>query len=297
MYNITVLMSSYNGEQYIRQQIDSILNQKGVNVKLIIRDDGSNDCTLDILKQYAKDYTNVSWYTGENLRSAKSFMDLLFFCEENTYYAFADQDDVWDEDKLLVAIKHLGNNVLYCCKKRIVDENLNPLPQQDEYVKSITLGSSVLKCNVSGCTMVFTNDLRKKILFYLPKIISMHDAWVLKVATCVGKVYYDENAHMDYRQHRNNVVGAEKSFFELLRYRLKTFKNRKNDLERIEMAKQLHMHYGKYLNAYDEKYLKCFAYSRESIKNRLSIVFSNFLKTQKKFEIVFIKLFVLMGII
>ncbi len=95
MDSIVVLMSTYNGEKYIREQLDSIFNQEGIDVKVVVRDDGSKDTTHAILDEYKKTHELV-WYTGENLKSARSFMDLIYQAPESDYYAFADQDDYWD---------------------------------------------------------------------------------------------------------------------------------------------------------------------------------------------------------
>ena len=95
MKTVAVLMSTYNGENYIKEQIESIFNQKGVIVKLYVRDDGSKDRTLEILKDY-----NVNLEKGTNIGYIKSFMWLIKNVPFADYYALADQDDVWDEDKL-----------------------------------------------------------------------------------------------------------------------------------------------------------------------------------------------------
>ena len=98
-------MSTYNGEQYLEQQIVSVLNQENCEVELLIRDDGSTDKTMDIIRKYSSLY-NVDYYCDYNLKSAKSFMHLLNNCDKKyDYYAFCDQDDVWDKDKLCIAIQ------------------------------------------------------------------------------------------------------------------------------------------------------------------------------------------------
>ena len=102
---VSVLMSTYNGEKYIREQIESILNQKKVKVHLLIRDDGSQDSTIEIVKEYANKYPNVSVYAGKNIGIGNSFMELLRNAPEADYYAFADQDDVWLDGKLERAIE------------------------------------------------------------------------------------------------------------------------------------------------------------------------------------------------
>lgn len=101
--SVQVVMSTYNGEKYLKEQIDSILSQEGVDVRLYIRDDGSSDRTTDILASY-QEHKNVKIEKGNNLGFAKSFLTALDECDEADYYAFSDQDDVWEKDKLSTAI-------------------------------------------------------------------------------------------------------------------------------------------------------------------------------------------------
>ena len=136
---VCVLMSTYNGENYIVEQINSILKQINVTVELIIRDDGSSDNTSSIIRKFENDYSNILFIQGENVGVGRSFMELLKYAPESDYYSFADQDDVWLEDKLCRAvnmIKELENEgvdncrhqilpVLYSSNQILVDENLN----------------------------------------------------------------------------------------------------------------------------------------------------------------------------
>ena len=101
---VSVLMSTYNGEKYLHEQINSILGQQGVEIHLLIRDDGSSDGTVEICKEYAKKYNQITFYQGENLGVGKSFLDLLKHAPDADYYSFADQDDVWLEDKIIRAV-------------------------------------------------------------------------------------------------------------------------------------------------------------------------------------------------
>lgn len=105
---VAVLMATYNGERFLREQLDSLLNQKDVTVKILVRDDNSKDSTVSILEEY-KSKSLLQWYTGEHLGVEKNFLDLLRHAPEADYYAFCDQDDVWDDNKLSVAINHLRN--------------------------------------------------------------------------------------------------------------------------------------------------------------------------------------------
>ena len=91
---ITILLSSYNGEKYIEEQLNSIFNQTYDNISILVRDDNSKDGTVKILEKYAAQ-GKLKWYSGENLGCAKSFWDLLCNFGESDYYAFCDQYDVW----------------------------------------------------------------------------------------------------------------------------------------------------------------------------------------------------------
>lgn len=295
MKKICILMSTYNGEKYLKEQLNSIINQKNVDVSILIRDDGSTDNTLEILKMYSKNYKNITYYTGENLRSAQSFMDLVYSCDEYEYYAFADQDDVWDLDKLESGIKYLNKDYhLYGCKKRIVDKNLRLLNQEDEEPKNLSLGSVILKCNISGCTMIFDNFLRKKIMEYKPKRISMHDSWILKVAVCIGKVYFDREAHMNYRQHGKNVVGAKKEFFKRWKRRIKNITNENRGRFTYEMAQELYCGYFKYLNTDEKESIFYLANINTKYIYRLKLILKNFLFLDNKFKTLVYKFLLLL---
>ena len=108
MYTVQVLLSTYNGETYLKQQLDSILNQKNVAVKLFVRDDGSSDGTVDILRAYAALHDNICYLCGENCGVVASFFRLFELSDPDVdFYALSDQDDVWDEDKLSIACQKL----------------------------------------------------------------------------------------------------------------------------------------------------------------------------------------------
>lgn len=127
-------MSTYNGEKYLEQQIENIFAQVGdIEIRLLIRDDGSTDNSVDIIRACQKKYGKLEYAQGKNLGSNKSFWTLIKNAPDcYDYYAISDQDDVWDVDKLSSAIgmikKRLKNGktgVLYFSNLKVVDENLN----------------------------------------------------------------------------------------------------------------------------------------------------------------------------
>lgn len=209
MYKVQILMSTYNGERYLREQLESLFHQKDVIVDILVRDDGSTDHTLDILKEY-QERGKLTFYTGENLKPAKSFMNLVKKANGADYYAFCDQDDVWEENKLIEAIKCLQDQkhpALYMSAATIVDEDLNfiQLHQIETYN---TLENAIIKNEAIGCTEVFNDQMLKVLQMYEPSFMKMHDSWVCRVAHAIGAyVYVDQHSYILYRQHGDNVLG------------------------------------------------------------------------------------------
>ena len=140
LYNVQVIMSTYNGEKYIEEQIQSIFNQKECNVSLLVRDDGSTDKTIEIVKELSLKY-NIKLIQGENLRAAKSFLEAIKFTdEENDFFAFSDQDDVWLDDKLLNAIKCIEK---YNDKILLYASNLTAVNEKLEIMQNKILPSEI----------------------------------------------------------------------------------------------------------------------------------------------------------
>lgn len=210
-HTVTVVLSTYNGEKYLKDQLDSLLRQKGVKVSILVRDDGSKDETITILNEY-QNKGLIKWYTGEHLNVQKGYLDLLKHAPETEYYAFCDQDDVWDDDKLLVAVTELeelpkSRPAIYYCSQRLVDENLKfILNHKIETDRSPHTNFFI--SNVAGCTAVFNKKLFNAVNGADPDFVLMHDSWVFKVCLALGGNYYaDASSHINYRQHGNNVVG------------------------------------------------------------------------------------------
>lgn len=293
--NVCVLMSTYNGEKYLCSQIDSILSQKRVKVSLIVRDDGSLDNTTRILQTY-KDKGLLNWYTGPNKGSAYSFWDLLMSVGDYEYYSFADQDDVWLEDKLFAAVSIIKRDVpfLYFSKKTLVDAELNKLGREDEYIRGVSLEYSLLKGFAAGCTMVFNKKLYNALIKYTPKVMTMHDSWILKVAGAIGTVFYDETPHILYRQHGKNVVGNQTKISNFKRH-IKTNIKYRYDTDRSQMALQIIDNYGINMSQRDYKYTMYLANIRKDIFARLRLVMSMYFKTQSPLDIILFKLFFIFG--
>lgn len=241
-------MSTYNGAKYLREQLDSILQQdcieKGIaEFKLLVRDDGSKDATQEILEEYSsKHSTQVEWYQGENKGVIRSFFELMERADDTAdYYAFADQDDYWMPDKMSSGMKAIADlerqtfdrPYLYCCRPKLVDENLQELESGIVRPKMRPgFGNALIENIVTGCTAVINRKLRDMAIWKIPEYTFMHDWWLYLIASCYGEVVYDETPHIEYRQHGGNVVGNNVSRIHEFRDRIRLFKKKKHNASR-----------------------------------------------------------------
>lgn len=219
-------MATYNGAKYLQEQIESLLGQKGVVINILVRDDGSNDETLQILDEYQQKGL-LSWYSNGHKGVQKGFLDLCKHAPNADFYAFCDQDDVWDNNKLLVATDALSQKngkkpLLYYCGQRLVDENLNLISIHKVSDKRSD-HTNFLISNMAGCTAVFNKKLLDAINSRSPDFVLMHDSWIFKVCLALGGDYIvDPEPHINYRQHGNNSVGLRNNikgnFLQMLRY-------------------------------------------------------------------------------
>ncbi|MBR0559865.1 glycosyltransferase [Neokomagataea anthophila] len=219
---VAILLSIYNGEAYLAEQLASFLIQSHTEWHLYWRDDGSTDNSRAIMEAFTR--TDGAGRCTEiispcqRLGTTASFMALLCTAPDAPYYAFADQDDVWLPQKLSWAVKTLARTPhneahLYCARQFLTDENLNILGQSAHIIRPPSLHNAVTQNIASGMSIVFNNTLRKT-LAQLDKTPpnAFHDWWALLV-TCAtgGHVTADTRCTLLYRQHRNNSIGARTS--------------------------------------------------------------------------------------
>lgn len=216
---ILILLSTYNGEKYLSTQIDSIIEQKDVNIRFFIRDDGSTDATIKILEEYKLKYPDkFSVIKGHNIGFVKSFSLLINESinrfKEINYFAFSDQDDFWLPNKLSKAIEILkdysdNKPSVYCSNLIISNSKLQPLRYK---YKNINFFINKYNCLIQnygvGCTMVFNRKTVETFAKINPTNINYHDHYIYKLCMFLGNVIYDNESYILYRQHEHNVIGA-----------------------------------------------------------------------------------------
>ena len=219
---IDVLMATYNGEKYLEEQINSILNQTYKNIRLIISDDCSKDNTREILKQYEENDDRIKvYYQEENLGYIKNF-EFLLNKVENEIYMLSDQDDVWLPQKIEKSYELLKQESadLVFGDLEVVDENLNTIYSSfgdfmllnkkiNKYINSYKL-NYLYNC-VTGCTVLSKKEFIDKILpFPVTSKYVAHDHWIGIGISLNGKVAYMKEKYIKYRQHGNNEIGTDK---------------------------------------------------------------------------------------
>lgn len=284
--SVLVMMATYNGEKYVAEQIDSILAQEGVNVTLLISDDGSSDATAQICSGYAQRVPNVLFAVNEkNKGLARNFMDMLYGSDPMAYdfFAFSDQDDYWMPNKLYRAIEAVAavgeGPHLYYSDVCNVDEQLNGGSREygafGPYADSFAL---LLTVNwASGCTMVFNSSFAAVLQQYAPRDWPrIHDGWVHLVARSLNAQVPDLNhAYIKRRISDQNQVG-ERGLNSLSVQRVKgivssLLEPSKHDL--THAAALLLDGYAESMNDEDRELVHRFVSGQHSFVRRLGMMF------------------------
>ena len=312
--SIAVLLSAYNGEKYIRQQIDSILRQKDIeSLTLYIRNDGSTDGTLEAIKdlqnscrnEYNYDNRDIEIIDGENIGLVASFFELLHYAHERNhdFYSFSDQDDYWLPDKIDVAITTLeqnGSNVpmLYSACSTIVDENLEHSNGRTQIqLRDITFYNTAIQNFCPGHNQVMNKRLADIVVSktkYSPQIYS-HDSWITNVAVVRGKIIFDNNPHVLYRQHGNNQLSYGKNKIGWITDHFKRLLQKQEGRKIAIQLKYFIECYGHYLTEEQIEETRHFFDCQSSIFKRIKYVMTSRLYRQKKFETIICKIIYLLG--
>jgi len=223
---VDIVMATYNGMPYIREQLQSILWQDYPQFRLLIHDDGSTDGTVEEIKKVAERYPDKVFFVedGITFKDAKKNFEHLLKMTDADYIFLADQDDVWLPSKVSVMVKELynleqeyGKNtpLLTFSDYATVDTHGFPIATSmgkiwDVNPRSVCLELLLTKNIVSGCTCCFNRALLEKAI-PLPKMAIMHDWWLALIASALGKIKYVPMVLTLYRQHSKNTVGARKT--------------------------------------------------------------------------------------
>lgn len=282
---VDILLSTYNGEEFVEQQLQSICNQTFKDWKLIIRDDGSIDNTLRIISKYIELYPlQISLLDDKkgNLGPSSSFFELLTHTNSD-YIMFCDQDDYWQKDKIELTINkmveseknHPRKPILVHTDLVIVDKNLNVINQsmwgfQKLDPEKKTLNYLLVQNNITGCTVMINKETLNYIK-YVPKKAVMHDWWLGLIVATFGQITYLDKSTILYRQHGKNEVGAKKYGINLIKSALReNIKTKKSIRATIDQSLDFYKNFGPALDKHSKKQLDYYTSLLE--KNTLSKV-------------------------
>ena len=281
-------MSTYNGERFLEEQLDSILCQEDVNVSLLVRDDGSKDNTCQILSDYALKHQNIELKLCENVGFVKSFSELVKMAVtldiDADYYAFADQDDIWMPPKLAMACSVLATKDN--SKPNLFTSNSMQIDAEGRELELFHKGPEpkFRKGNVlvfgteQGCSMVFN---RKAVEIYSEHEPSLtwHDRWLYHICYFLGSVTYDHQPLFYYRRHEKNALANHKAGSlegepsKIVRvYRILFVEPPVTN--HVEMAQEFYDHFASRLKKDDQKLFRRFIVCRRSLASKIYMLFS-----------------------
>lgn len=209
---ISIALATYNGNRFLREQLDSIYSQTYGNIEVVACDDCSSDDTAAILEEYRKRHGLRYLVNESNLGFMRNFEKIITLCR-GEFIALADQDDVWLPEKLEKQLKGLGNASLVYSDAFLVDEAGRQLPGSLIRTSGVRPLSGknfeYFVCNtcVTGCTTLFRRDLLIHAL-PIPACETYHDWWLAVVASRREGVNYMDSRLVKYRQHEGNDTGA-----------------------------------------------------------------------------------------
>lgn len=249
---VTVILATYNGSRYLPAQLESLARQTVRPTHIVVRDDGSVDGSLALVKQWAeRQDIACQVITGPNLGPARSFLTATTQAADSDYYFFCDQDDVWLDDKIERAVTRLGSAeqakpMLYASRLQVVDQELQPL-RESELPSHLSFSSAAYESLLTGCTMAFNRTFRALLSTRLPEFVLMHDWWCYLLATGVegAELVYDDRPTILYRQHATNAVGAGPTGFKAIKTRLKGFVSAKQPLRFLQLQEFSRLHEGR----------------------------------------------------
>lgn len=235
---VDILLSTYNGEKFLKAQLDSLFSQTYQNFKIIIRDDCSLDNTYAIIESYKEknlDKIHIIPNKGINLGSSNSFFELLKNSTSNLIM-FCDQDDVWKSNKIentvnfYYSVNNIDQPILIHTAVEIVDEYLKPLPKltkdfnKYKYSMEKKMIWQVFQNDVTGCTVLINDKMRDVVnkIDYRQLSVIQHDWLLAQIAFYYNSKFFFPEKTMFYRQHSSNVLGAKHlSFFKRVSLKIK----------------------------------------------------------------------------
>lgn len=294
---VSIVMSTYNGEKYLKEQIDSILSSTYQDIDLYIHDDGSSDRTMELLAGYSSRYPDRIHVCRKEVNLGYTLNFLQGVCHTTAdYVMLCDQDDVWKPDKIRNTLKRMRNMegqlgkevpIAVFTDAEVVDQSLNTL--NASFFRSgkldprkTDLPHILMENKLIGCTVMINAALRRVLKSRsLPAMARYHDWWIALIAAACGKIGYLPEQTLLYRQHGTNVVGS-RSFLSYIKDRITSLEKQRMSVLALEkQAEEFLELYRDYLSEDKLRVIHEFAQLQDTgcIRRRIVVYRNGYLKT------------------
>ena len=296
---VQILLSTYNGEKYLEEQLDSILNQKGdFSLKILVRDDGSKDGTLEILEKYSQKM-EMQIIRGENIGVNKSLKELFMNCDTNCdYFSISDQDDVWLENKIQTAIESLSKNKnklkMFASRSLVTDINMNVIGKTQDPEDRVSYYNAMVQNVCPGHIQVFNKDVILKLKQNYSENIFVIDWWIYLLVSSMGEITFDRRCFVKHRQHGLNSAGYELNFWKKMKKRI----NFLNKYKKSPVSEQLKSFFEIYKDQMKKEYrieTENFFNSQRNILVRIKYILFSKVFRYGRFENLIFKLLYVLG--
>jgi rhamnosyltransferase len=210
---VEVLLATFNGEAFIAEFLESLLQQEGVRIHLRVSDDGSTDETLEIVKTYEDKFESFKILIGPAKGPNANF---LYLIEESSheYVALADQDDLWEKEKLITQISHLRGSApqLICHDRRVIDVKGSEIRCSQIRVRVLNLKNALVENVVFGNTILLNQQGVDLIRSHKSSNLFIYDSYIYLIFSCFGQITFIQKPLTDYRLHNNNLVGIPNTY-------------------------------------------------------------------------------------
>jgi len=295
-----IVMSSYNSANYIIEQIQSILNQVGVSVRLWVRDDGSTDGTVNMIMQHFSSDHRVAVSVGSNLGACQSFLEAARTCPfKGDFFGFSDADDVWNSDKLAHCVAKLESELgasdiplAVSTRIEVVDESLDFICYSRIPTAGLGFASALTETVTTGMTILMNKRAFDLLIQHKPEFAAMHDSWAYLLITAMGKFVYSPHPTVKYRQHDRNVFGTAHT----LRKRLALRWGRLNTVSVYrKQALEFMALYGNHLEKPKLDVLRQYCQYPDSLRRRLAFMINPSVVQQRWQSSLLLRLLALLG--
>lgn len=265
-----ILMSTFHGERFLRTQLDSLINQDYSQISILIRDDGSSDQTVPIIKTYQALHSHIQLIEGSNIGVVNSFFSLLQNVDtQAAYFALCDQDDIWSSNKISTAVSVLSDSSepqLFLSLFNYIDAQDALLGTSAKPRKALGIRHALVQNRFPGCTMVFNRAALELVTSHLPDLgrLRIHDWWIYLVVAALGKVHFEHQPLISYRQHETNTIGLRESRLDARIRRL--LRNERYCTQQAILLKEC---FEKKLDEKNRQILMRFLSARETVLGRI----------------------------